>query len=319
MDWAQGQGTSSTEQGSKAWHEWRGKGLGSSDAAALLGWSPWKNIIELWEEKTGRSQPLFSSQQLSAMDRGKKLEPEIRRWFEKETGAPYPDGIAEHPEHKFMRASFDGRNIGHDRVLEIKAPNAKDHATALSNEVPEKYVPQCHWLMKVGGHKFCSYVSYGSDGTYAVVNIEADEVIQEELTRRALLFWECIEKDQMPEPENFKKWKRPLSKAVEIPEELKFDAAIEAQEIEAHVAAALELQKIIAKEEARLEAIKVNLKTILISRGIEKLEVGEASFGYMTRKGSVDYSLIPELKTVNLELYRKPETKAFFIKRKSEK
>lgn len=319
MDWAQGQETTNNEQGSKAWHEWRGKGIGSSDAAVLLGWSPWKDIIALWEEKTGRSQPLFSHQQLSAMDRGKRLEPEIRHWFEKETGAPYPDDTAEHPDHKFMRASFDGRNKDHNRVLEIKAPNAKDHAQALSGEIPEKYLPQCQWLMLVGGHKFCSYVSYGSDGTYAVVNIEADPVIQKELTKRAAAFWAHIESDRMPEPSDFKKWKRSLSKPVEMPEEAKADAAIEAQEIEAHVAAALDLQKEISKLEGQLEAIKVNLKTTLAARGIEKLEVGEASFGYTTRKGSVDYSLIPELKTVNLELYRKPETKAFFIKRKSEK
>ena len=35
------------------WLEARKDGLGASDAAALLGLSPWKTNVQLWEEKCG--------------------------------------------------------------------------------------------------------------------------------------------------------------------------------------------------------------------------------------------------------------------------
>ena len=37
------------------WLEVRKKGIGSSDAAAAIGLSPYKSQLELWMEKTGRS------------------------------------------------------------------------------------------------------------------------------------------------------------------------------------------------------------------------------------------------------------------------
>lgn len=37
------------------WLQIRNRGLGSSDAAAAIGLSPYKSPLELWLEKTGRS------------------------------------------------------------------------------------------------------------------------------------------------------------------------------------------------------------------------------------------------------------------------
>ena len=37
------------------WLEVRKRGIGSSDAAAAIGLSPYKSQLELWMEKTGRS------------------------------------------------------------------------------------------------------------------------------------------------------------------------------------------------------------------------------------------------------------------------
>ena len=35
------------------WLQARRRGIGGSDAAAVLGLSPWKSNVRLWEEKTG--------------------------------------------------------------------------------------------------------------------------------------------------------------------------------------------------------------------------------------------------------------------------
>ena len=53
--------------------------LGGSDAAAVMGLSPWATPVELWGQKTGRTprEPLTSAQQ-KRFDRGHRLEPFIR-------------------------------------------------------------------------------------------------------------------------------------------------------------------------------------------------------------------------------------------------
>lgn len=53
--------------------------LGGSDAAAVLGVSPYTTPLELWQEKTGRKARDFSDPKRRAtLERGKKLEPFIR-------------------------------------------------------------------------------------------------------------------------------------------------------------------------------------------------------------------------------------------------
>ena len=40
-----------------AWLKARRKGIGGSDAASVLGISPWKSNVQLWKEKTGIAEP----------------------------------------------------------------------------------------------------------------------------------------------------------------------------------------------------------------------------------------------------------------------
>jgi putative phage-type endonuclease len=61
----------------------RRKFLGGSDAAAVMGLSPWKTPVELWAFKTGRESegqpdPVTEQRRMRILERGKKLEPFIR-------------------------------------------------------------------------------------------------------------------------------------------------------------------------------------------------------------------------------------------------
>lgn len=207
-------------QGSPQWIEWRGKGIGSSDAAVLLGWSPWKNVSNLYLEKVGLSKPNFNSGQLSAMARGTRLEPIIRQWYEKKIGALFPDAVAEHasPEYSYCRASFDGINkdyINPDktkgRLIEIKAPNKDDHELARNEIITPKYFAQVQWLLMVAGFVWADYVSYGSNDTYAIVEVKSDALMQDELLKRADLFWTAIKFKLPPDQKHFPRWVQPHS------------------------------------------------------------------------------------------------------------
>ncbi len=345
LDWLKTSGAEPGDinvQGSDAWRSWRGKGLGSSDAPVLLGWSPWKTIEELVKEKRGVWKQEFGFAQQRAMDRGKALEPVIRNWYEKNCagGNPFPDATAEDPDHAFMRASFDGihrtimnADFSKGRVLEIKAPNAKDHELARQGFIPEKYEPQVQWLLMIARLQWADYVSYGTDDTYAVVSMRADPLMQAELMSRALWAWDLVqnpEKTFAAAP-----WTRPIVRisldltaisaiveTMSFPGVLVTEAAqaigeiptIAEQETEALCAETLEAQAAHVAAEARYEALKERLKKALGDR--PKAYCGEAVLEWQEKKGNIDYAKVPELKGVDLELYRKPKTKSFLFTRR---
>jgi putative phage-type endonuclease len=326
-----------TRQGSEAWLRWRNKGLGSSDAAVLLGTSPWKTATELWQEKKGLWKPKFGWAQKQAMERGKRLEPCVRRLYEAWAGTLYPDATAEHPQHKFMRVSYDGINMTHGRLIEIKCPNQKDHELALMGELPSKYMPQVQWQLMISGLPEADYVSYngpdawleqaardemsvekrrfemlrlGNSKHMARVRVLRDEAMIAELSRRAVLFWETIEKAAF-DPAPFATWTRPIGAPVVIDQA---ETQVLEQSVEALVAMALEAKDDAARAEARYDALKEKLKRELGDRS--ELVVGEAQMRWTKRKGAVDYGKIPQLKELDLEQYRKPETKVFEFKRR---
>ena len=116
------------KQNSREWREWRGKGLGASDAPSYMGESPWTSPFELWLQKTGlMERPPANEFQVAAMKRGTDLEPIARKMFEAHIGKPFPSLSAFHEEHEFLRASFDGHNGELNEILEIKCPGKEDH------------------------------------------------------------------------------------------------------------------------------------------------------------------------------------------------
>lgn len=62
------------------WLEARRDGLGASDAAAVLGISPWKTNVQLWEEKCRLVQPEDIGDK-PAVQYGNDAEPLLRQFF----------------------------------------------------------------------------------------------------------------------------------------------------------------------------------------------------------------------------------------------
>lgn len=114
-----------------AWLRARQKGIGASEAAAVIGRSPWLDNVELWRRKTGRTQaPDISNNEAVAY--GHVAEAPIRELF----ALDYPGyevtyggsfDLVRHPEHPFILATLDGRLVERDTgrrgVLEIKTTN----------------------------------------------------------------------------------------------------------------------------------------------------------------------------------------------------
>jgi putative phage-type endonuclease len=191
----------SVKQNGKEWREWRGRGLGASDAAAILGISPYTTPFELWLAMTGiREKEPFNEYAVAAMKRGTVLEPEARKLFEERMGRKFPAVSAEHDEYDFIRASFDGYCEETSELVEIKCPGKVDHAKALKGEVPKHYYPQVQQQLLVSGAKLCYYVSWDGLGKdLAIVEVRPDAEFQAKMLTALVDFWKRVTERILPE------------------------------------------------------------------------------------------------------------------------
>jgi putative phage-type endonuclease len=130
-------------------YEERKKGIGGSDAPAVLGVSPWCTPYQVYLEKTGQIDR--SLEDSESMFWGRTLEPVIRQRYADVTGRRViiPDRILRHPGFGFMIGNLDG--IAQDnRVLEVKtARTPEGWGEPGSNEIPDPYMIQVQHYMAI--------------------------------------------------------------------------------------------------------------------------------------------------------------------------
>lgn len=93
---------------SSEWYEMRKKGIGGSDAAAILGLSPFKTNVDVWEEKVGLKEPIDISDK-PQVKYGKEAEDPLFKLF-KLDNPQYKAKQNKNVVYKrgFMFASLDG-------------------------------------------------------------------------------------------------------------------------------------------------------------------------------------------------------------------
>lgn len=196
------------EQNSPDWEIWRNKGIGSSDAPALLNVSPWKTPQELWTEKLAsyqdRKEPTGRKEN-SAMKRGRKFEPMVRDLYKNWTGHNPLPACGVHDDYDFLKASFDGL-IENELILEIKCPGVRrdgssDHDIALDKRVPDKYIPQLIHQSLIANVENVHYISFGDPKYYSdlkkfvIVEFQVSKKQQEALLKQELIFWESVTRE----------------------------------------------------------------------------------------------------------------------------
>lgn len=144
----------------KEWLKARQKGIGGSDAASVLGISPWKTNVQLWEEKTGITEPEDISEK-EVVRFGKESEAAIRRLFVldfPQYKVTYDEFgmIANEPDCPFVFATLDGEltdSDGRKGILEIKTTEIRRSLDRKKwdGQVPDYYYAQIvHQLLATG-------------------------------------------------------------------------------------------------------------------------------------------------------------------------
>lgn len=176
-------------QNTPEWLHFRRTHIGASDAISIMGLSPWKSILDLYEEKVFQ----FEQDDNHYMSRGKALEPIALEAFENETGLTMFPMVFKHDTISWMSASFDGVSLDRKVILEIKCPGKKDHHFVDVNKmVPVKYRSQIQHQIEVSGLDFAYYYSFdGEKGV--IIEVKRDQEFIEKMLEKELEFWHCLQ------------------------------------------------------------------------------------------------------------------------------
>jgi len=139
------------------WLRHRQRGIGGSDAAAILGLLPWKTALEVYYDKTAE-EPV-QIEENPRMRAGKKLENVIAEYFTEETGLELrrDNKIRIHQDYPFMLGDLDRiilpKNGEGPGVFEAKSTSGFA-AAAWELEIPLYFFAQVQHYFFVTGYQW---------------------------------------------------------------------------------------------------------------------------------------------------------------------
>lgn len=293
-------------QGSQEWLDFRKSRCNASEAAAARGRSPFvpRNPQQLTEVRAGLRKVFVTP----AMNYGHEHEPAVRKWLED----TYLELIE--PEVWVADVKYSGHLPGNEMVVplacsldgldtngvlyEIKCPASPTSETvtmAQVGKIPLYYQDQLQQqLLVTGAREYCFAVRDPADGQIYTVWGKADVAHQSALVASWVDVWPFIRDGVTIKP---------------VEGDLEFDVLAERY-------ASVKLTADIANSE--LESLKAEI--IKYAEAAKEKSIASQTFGITVTKakraGSVDYKAIPELKGVDLDLYRAPPTEYWTIKSK---
>lgn len=199
------------------WLEARKDGLGASDASSVLGISPWKTNVQLWEEKTGLVVPEDIGDN-PFVKYGNDAEPLLRQFFALDhpeyrvSFTPYK--IIKNAELPFITCTPDGEleeiATGRRGGLEIKTTEIQSSTGWLrwKGRIPDEYYAQVCQQMLAAEWQFVELLAQikytTADGEdrkevrhYKIERADVWEDIAL-IKREAVPFWNCVQQRRRP-------------------------------------------------------------------------------------------------------------------------
>ena len=132
------------------WLEWRRKGIGGSDAAAILGLNPYCSPFDVYLDKIGAKEEQPDNE---AMRQGRDFEDYVAMRFTEATGKKVRrrNAVLQHPEYPFILGNIDRLVVGEHAGLECKTTSVLNKAKFNQGEFPDTYYVQCMHYMPVTG------------------------------------------------------------------------------------------------------------------------------------------------------------------------
>jgi putative phage-type endonuclease len=245
------------------WLAERRLGLGGSDAAAALGWSPWKTPLKLYLEKRGE----IAEEDISGkpvVEWGCRLEDVIADAYAEKMGVKVArvNSILRHPKYPFIGASLDRRVVGVPRGLEVKTTSfmaGRDEekwGETGTDQVPIQYRFQCQHYMAVTGYAEFHLAVLVGGNDFRIYIIPRNDIMIDAMIDLEVEFWRGVQ-NGIP----------PTSKTI-ADVRMKFGAHVGGSVIEADAAAQGYVEEYLAlagmlKEAKKLEDRRDDLQTLI--------------------------------------------------------
>ena len=260
----------------------RNKGIGGSDAAAVLGLSRWKTPLDVYQDKMGCSEP-FNGNLSTAL--GDYLETFIMEMYanQKDIELEKPDSITEmvHRDYAWMRCNLDFMSKDRRIVGEIKyTSNAKGWGDEGTDEMPTEYLIQCahnciiaESFFGVKYDKFpCVVLIQGFGGPQIKEYFyKRNPKLEALIIKKEKAFWlEHVEKETPPNASNLKENNIPVDQIIDeavIADEMTLDL------YEQHKTINAEIKSLKSQDEMVKYQISqsLNEKTTLVNMDGERL------------------------------------------------
>lgn len=171
--------------------------LGSSDVPALLGVDKYRNIGDLFLEKTGKTEIVQTAN--VAADWGDRLEPVMCEWVSERLGTPVVRGEHRASADGILRAQLDGWLPEVGETVEVKTsgllnpmfrPDVEGWGAEGTDELPFRVLAQVQFAQLVSqadGTHVAAFLGGGVGPRLYYVTPMPD--LQAEIERRARAFW----------------------------------------------------------------------------------------------------------------------------------
>lgn len=170
------------------WLQARRNGIGGSDAAAIMGASPWSTPLTVYADKTGIGP---EKEETEAMRQGTDFEAIVAKRFAEETGKKVRrcNKILQHPAFPWMLANIDRDVVGENAGLECKTTSVFNPSDFEGGEVPTYYMWQCQHYMAVTGATHWYLAVMVLSKSFHVFRIKRDDKLIAALITAEEIFW----------------------------------------------------------------------------------------------------------------------------------
>lgn len=185
----------------------RMRGIGGSDAAAVLGLSSRCTALDVYLEK--RAEKPHDDTMDNAQLFGILLEPVLRDVYNRRhrsTEVQKPEHLLQHPKHAFIIGNPDGLVVGANRGWEAKtARTDRGWGEPGTDQIPQEYLIQCqHYMVLTAIPVWDVSVLIGGQD-YREYQVAADPELHEMIVEAEHDFWQRVQRGEPPDPD----WESP--------------------------------------------------------------------------------------------------------------
>lgn len=173
------------------WLKYRTMGIGGADVSVIAGINPFRSIIELWREKTGRDIPTDGENEYTHF--GTVLEAVIKREFMNRTGLKVraKNAILQSEEYPFMLANLDGviNENGETVIFEAKTASAYK-IDQWEGGIPKEYMYQLQHYMAVTGYHKAYIAALVGGNRFIIHEVYEDKEMIRNIVEMEKEFWQ---------------------------------------------------------------------------------------------------------------------------------